>query len=88
MGSEEVRGGTCETIHIAYSHGLVGGGTCGQCKPSCLRGLLHIFNIYIYIQNISHLACRSTAWLNAEGCCHLDVVLFMETIMSGVYLLV
>ena len=27
-------------IHIIYLHALVGGGTCGQCKPSCLRGLL------------------------------------------------
>jgi len=45
--------------YCIYSHGLVGGGTCGQCKPCCLWGLLirvapfHVsgatLHIYIYI---------------------------------------
>ena len=51
--------------HIIYLHALVGGGTCGQCKPSCLWGLLirvapfkyqeqpyiymYIYTIHIYI---------------------------------------
>ena len=43
------------------NHGLVGGGTCGQCRPSCVWGLLHMYiyiYIYIYINKISHLVRR------------------------------
>jgi hypothetical protein len=36
----------------------------------------------------STLSLTAQASLNAQGCCHLDVVFFKEAIMSGVYLLV
>jgi hypothetical protein len=39
---EQMCGYTHACIHIMYLHGLVGGGACGQCKPSCLRGLLYM----------------------------------------------
>ena len=34
------------------------------------------------------MSLTAQASLNAQGCCHLDVVFFKEAIMSGVYLLV